>query len=60
MMANPSGKAPKGTAGQSFKLIVAEVVLLVLSGIGLFIELGRRRYLSDHPVRPPVGLDVRG
>jgi hypothetical protein len=41
-----------GTASQSFKLIVAEVVLLVLCGIGLFIELARRRYLSkDTPLR---------
>ncbi len=41
-----------GTGSQNFKLIVAEVVLLALSAIGLFIELGRRRYLSQHLARP--------
>jgi hypothetical protein len=48
-----------GTASQSSKLIVAEAVLLVLSAIGLFLELGRRRYLSQHLVRPsPAAHDL--
>ena len=40
-----------GTASQNFKLIVAEIVLLALATIGLFIEFGRRRYLSQHLAR---------